>query len=683
MSKPTKHTRQEAALATADPAARESVLARMADSALRQGKAGRQTLPEEFQSHFDLVRDAFARAEAGQDDEARALLQGIGLQSPFLEWKVFLRGLLAYYQKDDTRAVENWQRLDPERLPARLAAPLRFQIDKAYRLAQPPAAQSALQKHADRLQGSGLVQPLRGLQALLANERQLPQAFRQAEGLLPHLRGEAPHLVPRLASCFSWAVIDHGNPEDVRRYQGVFGAPADDPHLARLEALALEQDGLMQDAHESWQRFEASVAANPSSWPGELGTRTRALVWARMGRNADEVPDLASLKHLPRFLRDHPDRPRPLKPGAEECFQHSIKLAPDTLASHQALFEHYRSKKKLGKAIQAGRRLLDRFPKHVDTLEALGDLLMEKQEYGEAVDQFARALKNNPLERRLRGKLCTAHMYNARAFAERGRFDEARSEYHAALTFSENRNDSTVLSKWAACEFKAGAEQRAEELLSQAHEQAGNRLAVAFSMLIETIRLKLPRPLKNRFDAEFKTSLVEPTSGAAAQAIAQTAASHRLAGVTYFGQKTHEKKVLGYLDKARHGQFTEQDLEGICAALKALESIRLLTSYVHLGQQRFPTSPVFYLMEAEANLDYGSSWNAEELLKKARELASALPRDDRQQRLQEHIQEREQQLRALNPFAAMFSSLGGEGFPMPFELDDMFDMDDDDEGDDF
>jgi tetratricopeptide (TPR) repeat protein len=664
-----------------DPAARARVLARLADSAVSQGKTGRPSLPEDLQAQFDLVVQAFTLAEAAKDEEAREHLQGIGLQSPFLQWKVFLRGLLAYYLNDDTRAVENWQRLDPERLPARLAAALRFRIDRAYRLAQPPAAQNLLRQLADRLLGSGLVPLLRALQPSLASERQLPLAFRQAEGLLPHLRREAPHLVPRLASCFYWAIVDHGHPEDVGWYKRVFGAPADDPHFAKLEALAEEQRGSMEGAHQHWQQFEKSVADNPSGWPGDQRNRVRSLVWAHMGHNADEVPDLDALGSLPPFLRDHPDRPRPLKPSAEECFQHSLKLAPDTLAPHEALFEHYRKKKKLGKAIQAGRRLLERFPEHVQTLEALGDLLMEKQEYGEAIERFARAVQANPLERRLRAKLSAAHAYNARSFAERGHFDTARGEYQAALASSENRDDASVLCKWAACEFKAGDTRRAQELLAQAHTEAGNRLAVAFSMLIETIRLKLPRTLKNHFDTEFKAALAEPPSATAARAIALTAASHRLAGVTYFGQKTHEKKVLGYLDKARTAEFAETELAEICSALRGLKSGRLLMSYIRLGQQRFPASPVFFLMEAEENLARGTFWNTEVLLNKARQLASTLPRDDRQKELLDTIQEHEQHLRVLNPFAALLAGLGEGGFPNPFgmDMDDMFDMDDDED----
>src|SRR5262249_39083883 len=159
-----------------------------------------------------------------------------------------------------------------------------------FRQAQSPAAQAALQKQADRLQASGLVPPLRALQAVLASPDQLPQAFRLAEGLLPALRQQAPHLVSRLAACFYWTVIQGGAPEDVRGYEYVFGPPADDPGLDRLRALLFEHHGELAKAHEHWQRFEATVARNPAAWRGEQARRVRALIWCHMGENAASVP---------------------------------------------------------------------------------------------------------------------------------------------------------------------------------------------------------------------------------------------------------------------------------------------------------------------------------------------------------------------------------------------------------
>jgi tetratricopeptide (TPR) repeat protein len=664
-----------------DPQARARILARIGDAAVVQGPAGRALLPEELRGQFDLVLRTFDHLAAGQDEQAREALQGLGLQSPFLEWKLLVRGLLAYYQNDDARAVENWQRLTADRLPARLTAPFRFLVDRAFATAQPPATQTALQRQADRLQSPGLVQSLRVVQASLSNEKHLPQAFRLAETLLDALRQDAPALAPRLAACFYWAIIHHGQPEDLRRYQRVFGTPADDRQLARLEALALEHRGQMQDAHRAWQDFEKSVAANPAAWPGEQAGRVRALVWWHMGHNADEVPELEDLPELPGFLRGHPDRPRPLKPSAEECYRRSLELAPDQIEPYLALLRHYQKKEQPARAEKAARQLLKRFPDHVPTLEALGDLLMQKQDYAEALTCYEQARRANPLERRLRAKVSTGHTFNARAQAEAGRFDEARAEYQAALALDDGREKYPVLCKWAACEFKAKDDTRAQELLQQALAEKGSALAVSFSMLIESIRLKLPRPLKTLFDQEVNRLLAEPPTADSAAAIAGMVAAHRRAGVTYFGQKTHEKKVLAYLEKARTLQFGEQQLMEICAALGELDKVRLYRDYVKLGQQQYPNNPFFLLEEARLDIDQGPYrcpvYEAKELLKKARDLALALPRDERQQTLLEEIKDLEEELRQLNPFASMFADMPFGPFGYEDDFDDEMDDDED------
>src|SRR5205085_11638090 len=116
------------------------------------------------------------------------------------------------------------------------------------------------------------------------------------------------------------------------------------------------------------------------------------------------------------------------------------------------------------KAIRPGRDLLERFPNHHEMLTELGALLMKENEYADALEIYERALKNNPLDRELRMRLGTAHTYNARGFAEKGEYDEARREYQAALDL-EGKDSGAVLCKWAACEIKAGDEARGEELL--------------------------------------------------------------------------------------------------------------------------------------------------------------------------------------------------------------------------
>src|SRR4051794_38445604 len=56
--------------------ARLVVLGHRADAAVAQGPASRAGLPADLQAQYDLIVKAFAQLEAGQDEEAKATLQG-------------------------------------------------------------------------------------------------------------------------------------------------------------------------------------------------------------------------------------------------------------------------------------------------------------------------------------------------------------------------------------------------------------------------------------------------------------------------------------------------------------------------------------------------------------------------------------------------------------------------------
>jgi tetratricopeptide (TPR) repeat protein len=672
----------ELASGLAEPAGAARIVALAADAAIEQGAAAGAHLPESIRADFEAIRTASQQVETGQDEPARETLQMIGLRSPFLEWKVFLRGLQAYYQHDDARAIENWQRLDTERVPARLAAPFRWQIDTGFRAAQPAAIQGELQRRFDRLQGSPLVAQLGGLRGALASRESLARAFRQAETLLPQLRQEAPTLVPRLASCFYWAILESG-PDDLPRYRRVFGAPADDPQFHRLEALAYEGAGELTEAHQMWQRYDSDLVGLASHWPAGHAAAARALVWQRMGKNAASVPGREQEARMPAILRDHPHRPRPLKPGAVECFEKALGLAPDVRETHDELFHFLRREKKDAQAEAVARRMLERFPDHVPMLEELGILLLERQTPAEALEVLQRALHGNPLNRMLRARVLEAHMSRARELALADQYDEARPHYQAALNLREGADSGFIQYRWAACEFRAGATERAEELLAQARSSAGSPLAVSFGMLIEVARLKLLRGLKTRFDREVNEGLAAPPDPAALAFMAALLAELDRSGVKYYGQKSHTKKVMDFLKRAKGTDFTERQLERTCASLMELDSRRLARDYARFGRQRFRHAPFFPYVEACTYITediFGIPiWHVRPLLEEAERLAQALPREDENRdRLLKLIQDRLRALGALTPFGLLEDMFGGG----PFGEDDL-DDDDDEYGDSF
>jgi tetratricopeptide (TPR) repeat protein len=655
-----------------------AVRAHAADAAMLLESAGREQLPPDLQRDFDRVRLAFQQAEQGQDEPARATLQEIGLRSPFLEWKVLLRGLQAYYHSDDARALENWQRLAPDRVPARLAAPFRCQIDPAYRAAQPPATQAAMQTQLDRAQGSVLPQELRRLRQAMNGKETLAAAFRQAEALLPLLKLQAPHLVPRLANCLYWTATETG-PDDIARYHRVFGAPALDPYFNRLRALAYDRARDPARAHPHWLAYEKDVADRPQLFPDAQAERARALIWLHLGKNAAAVPSKKKLAKLPRFLRDRGDLPGPLDPPPERCFERAIELAPDQLEPFEELFKFHVGEANYAKAARAAKRLLERFPDHAPTLEALGDVRMREKKYKDALALFQRALQGKPLDRDLRRRAGAAHLFQARADVEAGRFDEAREHYRHASALEDASGQWSILARWAACEFKAGDEARAEELLRRSLAGAPHPLVVAFRLLTEAIRLKLPKPLKARFEQEYKAGVAAPPVPAAAAQLAEFLADLKGLGVRYPGQKTHESAVLKYINKGQGAGWGARDVEAVVRALLKLRALPAARRFLSRAARRFRDDPVFPFLEAVSYFYEGPDrmphYQVRWLLGEAERLAQALPPGERRAELLDDVHKHQEMLNAVDPFGPVqniFSSL--------FDLDD--DEDDDDDYDD-
>ncbi len=655
------------------------IRAHAVDSAMQLESAGREQLPAPLQAEFDRILLAFQQVENGQDEQAKTTLQEIGLRSPFLEWKVLLRGLQAYYQNDDGRALENWQRLAADRLPARLAAAFRCQIDPTYRAAQAPATQNALQAQFDRAQGSVLPQELRRLRQSMEHHETLATAFRQAEALLPQFKQQSPHLVPRLANCFYWSITDTG-PDDIARYQRVFGAPSIDPHFHRLYALSYDHGHDVSRSHPQWLAYEKELADHPELFPAGQAVPARALLWLHMGENAATIPSKKKMAKLPKFLRDHPDRPPHLNPPADKCFEKAIQLAPEQREPYEELFNYYTGEEDFGKAAKVATRLLERFPDHVPTLTALGDVYMKDKKYLEALEMYQRAMRGNPLDRELRKRIGSAHLFQARLDQEANRFDEARRHFDEAARFQDEKDQWYLLARRAAGEFKASETARAEEWLQQAYAKGPHPLVVSFRMLTEVLRLKLPKALKTRFEQEYKAGIAAPPVPEAVVPLVEFLADCKGLGVTYTGQKTHETAILKYVNKGQKLKWDARAVENVVRALLRLKAVPAARRFLTNASRRFRDDPVFPFLEASTYFldgpDRMPHFRVRMMLEQADRLAQALPPDEYRTKLLDDIHKHVQMLDAVDPFGRMPDFFGNM---FGFDEDE---YDDDDYGDD-
>lgn len=641
-----------------DPELRQTVEIRLNDVAIAKGREGRAFVSDGLKASFDLIQQASEYVEQGRDEDAKAALQGIGLQSPFLEWKVFLRGLLAYYSNDDQRAIENWQRLDPRRLPSRVAAPMRVSIDPAFAKEQAPAVQQKLRVQLLSQQGLQIAPLLDELRSAI-HQKNLAPAFRKIEEAIPAFRRDFPEHAHRLARVFAWAIIDHGHPEDLTRYLRVFGSPGDDPNLNRLQALALEHRGLLADAHKAWHDLLGDIAKDPKQWPGELGSRIQGMIWRHMAENAlaHEREAGPETKSLFAFVSRNQNA---LKPTAETCLERAVAFLPDSVGCQRALFEIYRKGGKIAKAQKLGEEMFKRFPKDALVLKMLAELYTDQHEFLKALECLEKAMQLNPFDREIPGEMARLRQLFALQLALEKQFAEARAQFEKAVSQCSGSKTS-LLCQWAVCEWKAKNPERAEELVAQAQAQPNQRLACGYALVGESVRAKLPPKEKKRLAENLKSAFSEPATPAEILALIGIAAQQRrIYDDAFTGQKTQEKTILKFLDTLHFDAFSEAELVELAEFLKEMKARKPWFACLNFARRRFLKNPHirlslvdYYLLEQTNDPKVHL---AKEHLDAARQLVQAMPRGEAQQQLLECIQAREE---IANEMAARHRSIMG------------------------
>jgi tetratricopeptide (TPR) repeat protein len=617
-------------------AAISRVWQRLADWSIQAGDAGRVTLSEELREGFDTVRTAFAHYENGRDEEARQLIQKIGLQSPFLEWKILLRGLLAYSAGDDLKAVENWQRLDTGRLPSRLAAPLRNRIDPAFRDAHPPETAAALTAQFDRLHPHAIRDALRRLQRTLAGENGLARSWPQIGSIAGVWRQGAPALFARLAKAVYGLIVREGDQADAEKYVRLFGPPADDPEFLRCRAFICEQQDQLPMAHRLWQMYESWIARSPQRWPGAQGQRARALIWERMGHNAlarlgaiadehDDDDDMAAAfwKLLNRFENDAGPL-EPLRPTPEECFRRAADLAPERLAPAAELFQVYLEDGRTAQAEKVARDLLKRFPNDVPTLAAMARLYECKGDTAKALEFRRRAVQAKPLDRQLSEPLVRGLVNHARALAAEDDVAEAAKLLGESLSGADRAPALAARCLLDIVERKAGGEAKTEQPNDIDPSQ---RCAALYHRAVEAARIKLPKAARQPLEKALAETFTGGATLAEVVPLLEALEFYRQEPQRYHGQLTHEKKIHAFVDEAIESSSQEDELIRAGHALLRLHAWRALALCVRRGQRAFARNPHFLLLEAELKLgkdpERVSQYAVAEVLRKVVRLSRA------------------------------------------------------------
>jgi tetratricopeptide (TPR) repeat protein len=595
-------------LGDGDAAADASRLAAMAADQAVLYPAEANQAPPETRTHAAAVRAALKALEDGKDSDADQAVAGIDRSSPFADWRIFIRGLAAYYRQEIEEARRSWSRLDPQRPPAKVVSALEhWGGSRAAGAAGAAASYSDLSlEELDRSLGQQpVLGPLNQIAQLAAENRwdEAIVVLRTARGAL---RQFDPEFLRRLVGVFYNRLAFEGDDAALRKLSRAVDGPPLDPWWHRAHALAAENspDEDLELSDDIWLRYEKDLANLPA-FNAQERRLARALVWRRVGDAL--LHDFGEDQEQALIVgRQGDESPEEVISFFEKC----LELAPEHSFSYQALAHACEATGRLERAAETYEQLVERFPEDFDSLLWLANHFMRRDKPPRAIDYLQRARKLRPLDATLKMSLGYQHVSLARHEALAGRFEEGRRHFAEAATIYPPVNDDyTYLTKRSIFEEKAGDMEAAKRWQAQAREQIAEPAPVLLLEAVESRRYQLPashgKALAEQWIKELKKKCRSETAGAMCQLLH----GYLVAELEYTGRASHLAELIKYVERGSRVRWREEDLRHVCQFLDFVHKqkhgnvLATLEKYVKKGVRSFPQSAFFHFFLGE--LEFG------------------------------------------------------------------------------
>ena len=561
-----------------------------------------------------IVRQALEALQAGDEATALGLVRDIARSSPLSDWKLLVRGLAAYYKGNLGETQANWDRLDPERAPMRIARRL-----QSLRASQSGKGQgeSAFEELEALVYGERILPRLQELGDLVAKNR-WADVLTRIRSLRISLNAVDPRLGQKLTSSFLAPLLDHAaslsyasGSRLIREFTQAAEPLAIDPLWNRLWALTWEcpSDGT-SEAIKYWTRYVADLES-VTALKAEERQLAQALVWKHLaemyltelddrtyedGDFDDGFEDDDEFDDEDDFDMDEDE----LEQHATTCIQRSLQLAPQHRPTYDLLVHLSRLSGDPQKPIEARQRILEVFPEDVETLIEMAQELYGRDEPAAALEILSRARKLKPLDESLVSQEIAIRTSLARGLALQRRWDEGRAQFAAIeqLRPGEMRN-FIYLAKKAIFETKAGQANLADRNEREAAALLPEPCALWLIFRVESIRYKLTKATQNHYADLWKKELRRKARSETAGAMASYLTAMIVTGTEYDGRDQDAKELLKYVQRTTRMNYRLEDLEEVCEFLGQFpKETDLARKLVTRGLKAYPQSAILHLVAA-------------------------------------------------------------------------------------
>ncbi|MFZ1957259.1 MAG: hypothetical protein WAU34_17365 [Desulfobacterales bacterium] len=634
-------------------------------------------LPAEVRRDLGRIRSALESVAGESRQDALERIKLIGTRSLFASWKWLIKGLCAFYGREDEKAVAAFEKIRPDTAPAAAAAPyLRLLQKDGWREAE--AKDTRLTADVCVVAGCGAAaEDLARAEYLWTVKR-----FRDSHAHLRRTIDDFPTcsrgLVRSLTELYYNTCFEMP-PKPAQKYvehlvRSAFTGKADNTtaKIWAQRSLALYSENY-EDFDplilEHWEKFIDLYESLNGDSP-----HVRSLVYGRLGDLfSEEMPDDNPFSFF--FFRRRRKEPylRNIE-LARHCYQESVDADPQAFQSQVAQVAFF---EKIGDTPRVNRlldRLIRQFPDEKEVLFKAGIRCSVRKAYVKAMNYLERALSLDPMDKVVREQFILTCIVAALQYVHKNNPEKARALLPRALEWSDvhsddfNRGRAYLYARWTAMAHLLNGEADAQQLWAQAadHRQ-GSELKLHFFFWVVADSYGVAPPLSKGSAAFVKKALKGAFSADTALDCIRTLQYANLLPGSVKGLQRKAVLVERYLARGATAEITRQQA-GVVVSFTLSELCNrpdIAEAYVRRMLKRNPDDALFryyrYLVRSQVAAWYSEIDDGEQELNTILRLA----REQKDATVALAVQ------KLLREFDAMPPSGGFGGNPF-FEFDDDF-----------
>ncbi len=427
---------------------------------------------------LEALRAIATQSWQAAQDALRPLPQRSGLS----HWKNFLKGLIAFYQGDGSRAARYFAELPSDTVPTRASGIYQLWLERAAALPTGPLPTAGVIDQLAQLCGYGGVGPVIARADQLWRQGKAAESYRAIADKLPGFPSEQPDLAGAFTDFYFKALAqapqlkrtDLMTAFDRWLCDERPGRTLERALMLRVMAQAAE-DGHPESLKEDWHGFIDTYAELHGPNP-----RLASLVHTHLGFELRQrIPARGASFFRPATVMLDSS-------GAVVALKRAVELDPFNLRAAIGLCDLYGELKQTREHNRLLDEMVERFPENKEVLLRAGRRCLDRRAYAKGLDYLNRARQLDLLDPVLLRQTVRGLFGQAREQFKKGRPEAARATMDRATSLTIGRPSGLVAAAWcllarrAALEDAVGDPERAPDLLREAGDSPPSPEALWF-----------------------------------------------------------------------------------------------------------------------------------------------------------------------------------------------------------